>query len=341
MLATRRLASQGKERALNPHLRPVESATITVLADNVADQTLKDEGPARRSKSVEIDPSAVDAPLIEGGRTRPALQAQHGFAALVSVRSEGRTGQVLFDTGISVGGVAHNMDVLGLSSSDIEAIVFSHGHYDHTVGLSGLLERLGRRNLPVVVHPHFWRRRRITMPGARPYELPTTSESAVSEAGFEIVEESGYSLLLDGTLLVTGEVPRTTEFEKGMPAHEAWEGDRWQPDPLILDDQSLVLNVRGKGIVILTGCSHAGAINIVRYAQQLSGEDRVHMIIGGLHLGGTVPDAVMAETVPALKEIAPRWLVPTHCTGWRAIHALAAEMPGAFLQNSVGTRYEL
>jgi len=326
---------------LQAQLKPAESATITILADNVADQTLKDEGPARRSKSVDIDPSAIDAPLVEGGRTRRALRAQHGFSALVSVHDGRRTRHLLFDTGISVNGVTHNIRVLGLSSADIEAVVFSHGHYDHTIGLNGLLDELGGRDLPVTVHPHFWRRRRITMPGSRPYELPTMSKSAMSDAGFEIVEESGHSLLLGGTVLVTGEVPRTTGFEKGMPAHEAWQGDHWAPDPLILDDQSLVLNIRGKGIVVLTGCGHAGAVNIVRHARQLTGEDQVYMIAGGFHLGGTVPETVMAETVAGLKETNPRWLVATHCTGWRGIHALAAGMPDAFIQNSVGTRYEL
>ena len=326
---------------MQAQLRPVESATITILADNVADQTLKDEGPARRSKSVDIDPSALEAPLVEGGRTRSALQAQHGFSALVSVPGEHRMRHVLFDTGISVNGVAHNMRVLDISCADIDAIVFSHGHYDHTIGLNGLLDGLGGRDLPVVVHPHFWRRRRITMPGSRPYELPTISRSALSRVGFDIVEESGHSLLLDGTVLVTGEVPRTTEFEKGMPGHEAWQGDHWEPDPLILDDQSLVLNVRGKGIVVLTGCGHAGAVNIVRHARQLTGEDQIYMVAGGFHLGGTVPETVMAETVAGLKEMAPRWLVPTHCTGWRGIHALAAAMPDAFIQDSVGTRFVL
>jgi 7,8-dihydropterin-6-yl-methyl-4-(beta-D-ribofuranosyl)aminobenzene 5'-phosphate synthase len=141
-------------------------------------------------------------------------------------------------------------------------------------------------------------------------------------------------------LLVTGEVDRTTDFENGHPLFEAYRDGRWQPDPLILDDQALVANVRGKGLVVLTGCGHSGIVNILRYVRKLTGEERIHAVIGGFHLSGPAFEKIIAPTCHALGEFAPDHLVPCHCTGWRAIHAIAARFPDAFIQNSVGTRFE-
>jgi 7,8-dihydropterin-6-yl-methyl-4-(beta-D-ribofuranosyl)aminobenzene 5'-phosphate synthase len=178
------------------------------------------------------------------------------------------------------------------------------------------------------------------VPGREPIELPSTSRSALEGAGFDIVEQQQPSFLLDGSLLVTGEVDRTTEFERGFPVHEAHRDGRWQPDPLILDDQALVASVRGRGLVVLTGCGHSGIVNILRYVRKLTGEDHIHAVIGGFHLSGPLFEKVIAPTCDALADFAPDHLVPAHCTGWRATHAIAARFPGAFIQNSVGTRFE-
>ena len=229
---------------------------------------------------------------------------------------------------------------LGLPPGDIDIIVLSHGHWDHVTGMEGLVGKLGRASMPVLIHPEFWARRRVAFPGREPFELPTTSRNALEGAGFEIVEQQRPSFLLDGSLLVTGEVDRTTEFETGFPGHEAHRDGAWLPDPLILDDQALVALVRGRGLVVLTGCGHSGIVNIVRYAQKLTGEDRVHAVIGGFHLTGRAFEPAIAPVCDALEELAPDYLVPTHCTGWRATHALAARFPEAFIQNSVGTRFE-
>ena len=228
---------------------------------------------------------------------------------------------------------------LELSPGDIDIIVLSHGHWDHTTGMDGFVKRLGRANVPVLIHPEFWSRRRIAIPGG-PVELPSTSKAALEGAGFEVVEQRQPSFLLDGSLLVTGEVDRTTEFEQGHPLFEAYRDGHWQPDPLILDDQALVANVRGKGLVVLTGCGHSGIVNILRYVRKLTGVDRIHAVIGGFHLSGPIFEKIIAPTCDALGELAPDYLVPCHCTGWRAIHAMAARFPDAFIQNSVGTRFE-
>ncbi len=177
------------------------------------------------------------------------------------------------------------------------------------------------------IHPEFWSRRRVSFPGREPVELPSTSRGALEGAGFSIVEQRRPSFLLDGSLLVTGEVDRTTDFERGFPVHEACRHGHWQPDPLILDDQALVASVRGRGLVVLTGCGHSGIVNILRYVQRLTGEARLHAVIGGFHLSGPLFEPLIAPTCEALAALAPDYIVPSHCTGWRAIHAIAARLP--------------
>jgi 7,8-dihydropterin-6-yl-methyl-4-(beta-D-ribofuranosyl)aminobenzene 5'-phosphate synthase len=319
-------------------LEPVDALTVTTLVDNVTDSLLSDQGPAKRP-SMAAAPRLA-APLLIGGDTDDALRAEHGFAALVTVEKAGRETRVLFDAGRTPDGLVENMRRLGLSPCDIEIIVLSHGHWDYVTGMDGLVRRLGSASTPVLIHPEFWTRRRLTFPGREAVELPTTSKAALQGAGFEIVEQPRPSFLLDGSLLVTGEVDRTTAFERGFPGHEAQRQRGWEPDPLILDDQALVASVRGHGLVVLTGCGHSGIINILRHVRRLTGEDRIHAVLGGFHLSGTAFEPIIGPTCDALDEFSPDFLVPTHCTGWRATHARAARFPAAFVQNSVGTRFE-
>jgi 7,8-dihydropterin-6-yl-methyl-4-(beta-D-ribofuranosyl)aminobenzene 5'-phosphate synthase len=248
---------------------------------------------------------------------------------------------VLFDAGRTPDGLVENMRRLELSPHDIDLIVLSHGHWDHVTGMEGVAKTLGRTQLPVLIHPEFWSRRRISFPGLDPAELPSTSRSALEGAGFEIVEDRQPSFLLDGSVLITGEVDRTTEYETGFHGHEAFRQGGWRPDPLILDDQALVLRLPERGLVVISGCGHAGIVNTVRYAQRLTGQQRIAAIIGGFHLSGPMFETIIAPTVRAFDELSPSLLVPAHCTGWRAVHQLAARFPDAFVQSAVGTTIEL
>lgn len=323
-------------------LEPLDSLTVTVLIDNVTDLLAADRGPAKRLLPGITSPSTQPSTILEGGLAFDTLLAEHGFSALVTAEKGGRKRTVLYDAGVTPDGMVENMRRMDLSPKDVETVVLSHGHFDHTTGLEGFIGAIGgQANLPVVIHPDFWARRRILIPAREPFEIPSTSRSALLGAGFEITEDRRPSFVLDGSLLVTGEVDRTTEYEQGFPIHQALRGEEWAPDPLILDDQALIANVRGKGLVVLTGCGHAGIVNIVRYAQKLTGVDEVCAIIGGFHLSGVLFEAIIPPTVAALQEIAPAHIVPAHCAGWAAQVALSAAMPEAFVTPAVGTRLEL
>jgi len=321
-------------------LEPVDSVTITTLVDNYFDLLLTDQGPAKRLGLPTTETPRVAVAALEEGQTPDNPLAEHGFSAMISVNSGGREHRVLFDTGMSPDGLVENMRRLGHSPKDLEAIVLSHGHLDHTTGIDGLMRTVGRANLPVFLHPEAWSKRRLLLPGREPFELPTPSKSAIKGAGFEIIEERQPSFLLDGSLLITGEVDRTTEFEKGMPVQQAWRNGEWRPDPLVLDDQAAIVNVRDKGLVVITGCGHAGIVNILRYARKLTGIKQVYAVLGGFHLGYPF-EPIIPLVCDALAQLDPQVIVPAHCTGWKAVHALAARFPNAFIQNSVGTRFEL
>src|SRR5207302_9576009 len=188
------------------------------------------------------------------------LVAEHGFSALVSVERGGERSTVLYDAGLTPDAVARNLDVLQVPVGDLRAIVISHGHADHHGGLEGLFRRFGRRRLPLVIHPEAWRERKVVFPTGAELRLPPPSRGDLEAEGLEVVEERRQTLLLDRRVLVSGQVERSTEFEKGFPIHYARSDAGWEPDPMIWDDQNVIVNVSGKGLVIVSGCSHAGAV---------------------------------------------------------------------------------
>lgn len=321
-------------------LDPVDAVEITVLMDNVSDVFMPDQGPAHRKRPGPGDGTLPVSTMVSG-LVGESMRAEHGLSLLVGIRKGDDVHRVLYDTGVTPDGMVENMRRLGVDPRDLEAVVCSHGHFDHTAGLDGLIRRLGRPSLPVLVHPDFWFRRRVRLPGQEPMEIPSTSRSALEGAGFTIVEDRRPSFIFERSVLVTGEVDRTTGYEPGFPVQDAWIGDRWQPDPLVLDDQAMVIHVRDRGLVVISGCGHAGIVNITRYARRLTGVDAIHAVIGGFHLNGPLYEAIIPQVCADLAAMNLRYIAPAHCTGWRAQHALARTFGEGFIPSCVGTRFLL
>ena len=306
-------------------LKPVDCVEVLSVMDNSVDVLMGSTPVARR------------APRPRDAHTRPQLRAEHGVSMLVTTHGGGNRDSFLFDTGVTIDGVLHNMDVLEVKGNELHAVVLSHGHTDHTRGLMGLIKRYGRPRIPIVLHPDAYLKRKNIQPDGRESEHIPPSKRDLEAEDVEIIEGRGPTMLVGGHALITGQIPRTTPYEKGSPAQVAWIDGKWQPDPWIHDDQAVILNVKNKGLVVLTGCGHAGVINTLKHARELTGVNQIHAVIGGFHLTGPVFEPIIAPTVQALKEFNPSIIVPQHCTGWRATHLIAGEFPDAFVPNSVGT----
>jgi 7,8-dihydropterin-6-yl-methyl-4-(beta-D-ribofuranosyl)aminobenzene 5'-phosphate synthase len=308
-------------------LRAVDSVDVTILVDNSIDMFLRSDSHVARP------------PMAPDWFERPHLRAEHGYSALVTLRANGAETRLVYDAGISSDTFSHNLSALELSLRDVNALVLSHGHGDHHGGLEGLLRAVGRKRLPLILHPDAWKTRKIVFPTGAEARLPPPDRALLAREDVEILEREGPSYLFGDTALVSGRVERVTEFEKGFPVQWAQGASGWEPDPMVWDDQCLICHVKGHGLVVVSGCGHAGAVNILRHARRVTGVDRVHAFVGGLHLTGASFEPIIPPTIAELEKIGPEVIVPGHCTGWKARQELARRMPRAYYESSVGSRF--
>jgi 7,8-dihydropterin-6-yl-methyl-4-(beta-D-ribofuranosyl)aminobenzene 5'-phosphate synthase len=311
-------------------LKTVDRIEVTTLMDNYIDLLLP-------STDIIIRP-----PLAKEGKIKEdTLLAEHGFSLLVTVyRGEDRHA-ILFDTGYTKVGVLHNMVQLGVDIEEIEAIVLSHGHMDHTGTLYGILDKISR-TIPLVLHPDIFRYPRYTRrpDGAKSIWPKTLVKDDLERRNVDIVESKAPICIADDMIMVTGEVERTAPFEKGMPNALMEQDSELVHDPII-DDQSIAMKLNGKGLVVISGCAHAGIVNTLMYSQKMTGEQKIHAVMGGFHLSGPFFEKFHDPTVDALKKINPDILMPMHCTGWKAIQLFQKEFPESFVLNSVGSKVML
>jgi 7,8-dihydropterin-6-yl-methyl-4-(beta-D-ribofuranosyl)aminobenzene 5'-phosphate synthase len=264
--------------------------------------------------------------------------AEHGFSMLIRVFSEDESSCVLFDTGGSSKRVVENAERMGISLREVDYIVLSHGHYDHFGGLISAVKAVNKADLPIIVHENMLKTRgSATAKGAvRKYpEFPAEAELSPAR----LVRTKHPSLSADGMVCITGEIPRKTSFETGYTQHKAFVSGSWKSDPWIMDERAVAINIKGKGLVVLSGCAHAGIINTVSYAQQITGTEKVHAVLGGFHLAGKTFENRIQPTIEEFQRINPELIVPSHCTGWKAMCAIAKTLPEAFVWNSVGNIY--
>jgi len=265
----------------------------------------------------------IRPPFIKNDKfVLPPPVAEHGFSALINISKseqsntyENYNKKLLFDTGVSENGVIHNADIFGIDLGKIDGIILSHGHFDHFAGLVNILKRMSssprqtsNHSVDIFTHPDAFLRRWEIFPDGKKVKSPILDEQQLQQLEAKIHKNTGVRCLPSEEsplLAITGEIPRETSFEKGFPYQYAEDSDNENkliPDPLIKDDQAIIVNVEDKGLVVLTGCSHAGVINTINYAKKVTGINRIYAVVGGFHLpadGGIYEAAIE----PTLKEL--------------------------------------
>jgi 7,8-dihydropterin-6-yl-methyl-4-(beta-D-ribofuranosyl)aminobenzene 5'-phosphate synthase len=315
-------------------IRRVDSAEIITLVDNV----IETSGSRLHKNVVPI------GQWVSGEQTAPGYTfAGHGLATLIRTHLGNSSFEVLYDAGPSDEILLHNLKAMGIDLRPISAIVMSHGHWDHFGGLKAALAQINRHDTPIYLHPRMFAKRRIiskTATGEKIHEFtPVCSLDEILEAGGAAQITTQPILIAGNTVLRTGEIPRETEYEKGLPNHQSLVDGVWVDDSEIIDDNCLIIDSQ-KGLVVVTGCAHAGVINSVREAIRLTGRKKIRAIIGGFHLIGRQSGQRIEKTIEDLKKLSPDMIVPSHCTGAVGQHMMANAFPEAYVTSSVGNMYK-
>ena len=323
-------------------IQSVDRLEVLVLVDNVTD-------------SLSTNPNNVQtewAGLLQSGRMnalsgKATCCAHHCLSLLITayVGSEKRT--LLFDAGPEGETFLRNAQILGVNLSEVDAVVLSHGHWDHAGGLVSAIDAIakdrGVNGVECYVHPLMFAERALQKPNGeviRFERVPSVAE--LEQAGAKIVNTQKPQFIADGAFYLSGEIPRLTSYETGLPGHvrRASDGQDWEPDPLLLDERFISVHIKDKGQVVFSACSHAGIVNVLMHARSLFPEVELYGVIGGLHLSGAT-EKIMPQTVADLRQFDLQLLAPGHCTGWRALNAMATVFGDELVPLAVGKRYEL
>src|ERR1700736_325201 len=318
-------------------LVPLDSLAVDVLTDDVSDNYV----------SKTLFAVSEFANVIRAGATvisgEVLLCANLGFGLRLVSDIGGVGDTLLFDTGPEGAIFLRNCANLRVPLSEVEAIAVSHGHWDHMAALPAAIDEIVGRGgrVTVYVNPGMFDERAIRLQSGRIVpvaKVPLPEE--LERHGATVVNSPDERLLLEGHFYYSGEIPRVTAFEKGRDDHLSRRRPEapWQPDPLLMDERMLLAHVRGLGLIIFSSCSHAGVVNVCTHAQSLFPDLPIHAVMGGLHLGG-VMEGIIPDTVAALRPFKISHIITGHCTGWRALHALANEFGEAVSQSAVGTTY--
>jgi 7,8-dihydropterin-6-yl-methyl-4-(beta-D-ribofuranosyl)aminobenzene 5'-phosphate synthase len=308
-------------------INEVDKVEIITLQDNYIDIT-----------DMGAPPLISRANPLDGLELKKSVLSEHGFSAYIRTTTGDNVQNMVFDFGFSKHGAAYNANVLGVDMNTVQALALSHGHMDHTGGFDAMLDLMDTQGVEFAVHPGvFVSPRYLKYSEDLKIYFPKFSKEQVIASGVNLVETDTPYQLLGGDVLFLGEIPRNTDFEVGFPiAYMEVDGvEKWDP---IEDDTAIVMNLKDKGLVILSGCAHSGIINTVQHARKITGIEKVHVIMGGFHLTGPLFEPIIERTTGELKDLGPDYIIPTHCTGRKAIMHIEKEMPEQFILNMSGTQ---
>jgi 7,8-dihydropterin-6-yl-methyl-4-(beta-D-ribofuranosyl)aminobenzene 5'-phosphate synthase len=301
-------------------LKPVDGMEVHVLVDNATDSL------SSVPKHVEPEFSYLQRKGMRVLSGKCICCANHGLSCLITAHRGDEAHTFLFDTGPEPDTFERNTRQLGIDLTAVEALMLSHGHWDHAGGMLRAIDMIradGRnRDLPYYAHPDMFRQRgrQLADGGIFPME-PIPSVAELTAHGARVVAARQPQAVLDGMFFVSGEIPRVTPFEKGLPGHCSKTEDGWEPDPWIMDERWLGVHVAGKGLIVFSACSHAGIVNVLTDARAKFPDVPLYCVMGGLHLSGPT-EAIIPDTVAAMGEFNLTYIAAGHCTGFRAMTAL-------------------
>jgi 7,8-dihydropterin-6-yl-methyl-4-(beta-D-ribofuranosyl)aminobenzene 5'-phosphate synthase len=302
----------------------VDKVTIWVLTDNYYDALRPDSKITKRYR------------VVPG----KSIHAEHGLAYYMETVIDGKTSACMFDYGLDPVGVMNNVALLGLDLGKTNAFGLSHGHFDHFMSVVSILKQNQGRiagGTPFYVGEEAFARRYSLRPGTtEAADLGQLKKEDIETLGLKVVEVKSQLPIIPGANF-TGNIERVTTYEKVPPSLLVKRGEKPEPDDF-RGEQALFFHVKGKGLVVLSGCAHAGIVNTVKHAQKVAGIDKVHAVMGGFHLINAKPE-VIQNTLADIKAIKQDYIVPTHCTGFEAIVAFSREMPNEFILNTAGTQF--
>jgi len=319
-------------------LETADKVEIRILVDNATDM-LSSNPPFVESESAYLNRRG-----FKTSASRCLCCAVHGLSCLITVHRGGKSHTVLFDTGPEDYAFERNVTRLSVDLGIVDSIVLSHGHWDHAgamlLALGMIRGRNGGRNVPFYVHPGMFYTRGVRQPSGNVRQMEDVPSIAdLTDFGADLVVTTEPQSILDGLFYVSGEIPRVTGFERGYPGQmRRTANGEWEPDELLMDERWIAVNVAGKGLVVFSACSHAGIVNVCCHARAMFPDLPIHCVMGGLHLSGP-NEAIIAQTVAGLAEFGIKVIAAGHCTGWRAMTALANAFPGALAPTAVGKQF--
>ncbi len=324
LLAVGEAMKEGVMAQATTGITEVDKLTIWVLTDNYYDALRPDSKITKRYR------------VLPG----KSIHAEHGLSYYVESVVNGTTSNCMFDYGLDPVGVMNNIAMLGIDLAKTNAFCLSHGHFDHWMAAVEILKKNQSkisRGTPFHVGEEAFLHRYALRPGTNEaMDIGQLKKEDIEALGLKVIEGKDPVQIIPGAYF-TGNIQRVTEYEKINPTLLCKRGETPEPDDF-RGEQALFFKVKGKGLVVLSGCAHTGIVNTVKQAQKVAGTDKLVAVMGGFHLINAKPE-VIEQTVADIKAMKPDNIVPTHCTGFEAINAFNRAMSAEFVLNTAGTQY--
>lgn len=322
---------------IESQIKSVDSLIVDVITDDVSDTYVTK---TFFSVSEFADVIKAGAKMISG---ETLLCANLGFGLRLTLQVDDKIQHALFDTGPEGEIFVRNCKNMGFGLGEISEILITHGHWDHTGALLDAIDLIVKNGGSPTVHvnPDMFNQRAIQLPSGQIVQVQDVPMPAdIAARGAKIINDGSARLIADGCIYYSGEIPRVTSFEKGRTDHLCRKNSSyaWQPDPLLMDERMVVIDVRGLGLVVFSACSHAGIVNVCIDVKRLFPDKNIYCVMGGLHLGG-VMEAIIPATIEGVRDFDVKQFILGHCTGWRALHAFANAYGEKVSQSAVGTTY--